>query len=90
MTETAKPKEMTKEEQEAFAKDLEVRVKGFNEKMIPLLKEFKLGLGASAFLLPDGRIAARPQLFDDSKSFEKSEAPAEEKKAEGSLESSAS
>lgn len=57
------PRELTEDE----VKDLESRVKGFNGKLLPLLKEFQLGLGASAFLLPDGRIGARPQMFDDKK-----------------------
>lgn len=52
---------------QAIAADLEKRVKGFNEKFIPLLKEFQLALGASAFITNDGRIGARPQLFDDKK-----------------------
>jgi len=56
-------REMTKEE----AADLETRVKSFNGDLIPLLKKWELGLGASAFLLPDGRIAARPQVFNDRK-----------------------
>lgn len=47
--------------------DLEARVKGFNEKMIPLLKEYELGLGGTAFITPDGRIGARPSLLDDRK-----------------------
>jgi len=29
------------------------------------LKKWEVGLGASAFLLPDGRVGARPQLFND-------------------------
>lgn len=62
-----KPKELSKEEAEARETDLQTRVKGFNEDFIPLLKKWELGLGASAFLLPDGRIAARPQMFDDKK-----------------------
>ncbi len=45
--------------------DLDIRVKGFNEKMIPLLKEFELGLGATPFITPDGRIGSRPSLLDD-------------------------
>jgi len=48
------------------SEDLLKRSTGFNEEMIPLLGKYKLGLGAVAFLLPDGRIAAKPQLFDDS------------------------
>lgn len=52
---------------------LDVRVKAFNAELIPLLGKYQLGLGASAGLTPDGRVFARPQLFDDSK---KEEAPA--------------
>lgn len=55
--------ELTKEE----ALDLERRVKGFNADLIESLKKWELGLGASAFLLPDGRIGARPQVFNDKK-----------------------
>ena len=54
---------MTPEEK---AKDLEARVKGFNEELIPLLGKYKIGLGAQALILPDGRLAARPHLFDDT------------------------
>lgn len=53
--------------------DLNARVKGFNDKLIPLLAEFKLGLGATPIILPDGRIVAKPQLFDDTKKEEKVE-----------------
>jgi hypothetical protein len=63
-------KKMTPEEQA----DLNERVKSFNAKLIPILGEFKLGLGARAFLTEDGRIAAHPQVFDDSAAFEKKEA----------------
>jgi len=55
------PRELTEEE----ARDLNRRVQGFNAEMIPLLKKWEVGLGASAFLLPDGRVGARPQLFND-------------------------
>ena len=48
------------------AEDLQKRATAFNEELIPLLGKYKLGLGAMAFMLPDGRIGARPQLFDDS------------------------
>ena len=47
--------------------NLEERVKAFNAEFIPLLGKHKLGLGAVAFILKDGRIAAKPELFDDSK-----------------------
>lgn len=56
--------------------ELQKRVEGFNAKLIPLLKEFKLGLGATAGLTPDGRVFARPQLFDDSQAKEEAPAPA--------------
>jgi hypothetical protein len=56
--------------EENKASDLEARVKGFNEKLIPLLAEFKLGLGAIPLILGDGRVAARPHLFDDTKKEE--------------------
>lgn len=57
----------TPEEIQVEEKELQSRVKGFNEKMVLLLGEYKLGLGAVAFVTPDGRIGARPNLFDDSK-----------------------
>ena len=60
-------KSINKAMAEETAKELEKRVKEFNAEFLPLLAKHKLGLSAVAFLLPDGRIAARPQLFDDSK-----------------------
>ena len=51
-------------QEEIDAKDLEERVKGFNAELLPKLGKFKLGLGAVPFFLPDGKVAARPQLFD--------------------------
>lgn len=62
------------------AADLKNRAKGFNDELIPLLGKYKLGLGATPFLTPDGRIAARPQVFDDSKQPEAK--PEAEPKAE--------
>jgi len=56
---------VTAEEQEAVAKELQGRVEEFNKELIPLLQKYELGLGASAFLQPDGRIGARPIMFDD-------------------------
>lgn len=47
--------------------DLKNRVQAFNDKLIPLLAEFKLALGATAYLSPEGTIQAMPQVFDDSK-----------------------
>ena len=58
---------MTEEEvAQLKAEELQKRATAFNEEMIPLLGKYKLGLGAVAFLLPDGRVGARPQLFDDT------------------------
>lgn len=57
--------------------DLNKRVEAFNGELIPLLGKYKLGLGASAGLTPDGRVFARPQLFDDSQ--KKEETPVGEK-----------
>lgn len=47
--------------------DLGKRVKEFNAELIPLLGKYKVGLGAEPFILPDGRVGAKPTLFDDSK-----------------------
>jgi len=60
-------KEESAEEKIAKIKeeDLQKRVQAFNSELIPLLQKYKLGLGGSAFLMPDGRVGARPQLFDD-------------------------
>jgi len=69
-------KQMTPEEQ----KELTGRVEEFNKELIPLLGKYELGLGASAFIQPDGRIAARPIMFD-AREQKAAEAPAA---AEGS------
>ena len=50
--------------------ELEKRVKGFNEALMPILKKYQLGIGAVAFMLPDGRIGARLQIIDDTKKVE--------------------
>ena len=65
---------MTDATPEAEAKELQGRVEAFNAELIPLLGKYKLGLGATAGLTPDGRVFARPQLFDDSKKEESAEA----------------
>jgi hypothetical protein len=65
--------------EETKVNELESRIKGFNEKLIPILAEFKLGLGAVPVILPDGRIAARPHVFDDSKKAETVETQVENK-----------
>ena len=46
--------------------NFEHRVKLFNEEFILLLGKHKFGLGAFPIILPDGRLAAKPQLFDDT------------------------
>lgn len=56
--------------------DLEARQKGFNDELLPLLGKYKVGLGAVPFIFPDGRIGARPTLFDDKPK------PVDEKKEE--------
>lgn len=73
-------KEQTPEQKQA---ELNARVKGFNEEVLPLLKKYGLRLGATPGLTPDGRIGAIPQVFDDPGDEEK---PTEEKKEEGKLE----
>jgi len=50
--------------------DLQKRVEGFNAEIIPLLGKYSLGLGAIASITLDGRIVARPQVFDDTKKEE--------------------
>jgi len=62
-----------KTQEQLDAEQLQKDVEGFNAKLIPLLGEFNVGLGATAFITPDGRIGARPTLF---------RAPAQEKKPE--------
>lgn len=50
--------------------DIMKRAQAFNEKLLPLLDEYKIGLGAQVFITPDGRLGARPTLFDDTKAKE--------------------
>lgn len=49
---------------EEKAQELEGRIKSLNDELLPLLGKYELGLGASAFIQPNGTIAARPVLFD--------------------------
>lgn len=53
--------------EEAAQKDLMGRVEEFNKELIPLLGKYELGLGASAFMNPNGTIGARPIMFDAKK-----------------------
>ena len=61
--------------EEKAAAELQARVEEFNKEMIPLLGKYEVGLGASAFINPNGTIAARPILFDARKKPEEA-APA--------------
>ena len=56
--------------QEAAAAELQGRVEEFNKELIPLLGKYELGLGASAFINPNGTIGARPIMFDAKKKAE--------------------
>ena len=62
--------EDTKKVEEAAAAELQGRVEEFNKELIPLLGKYELGLGASAFVNPNGTIAARPIMFDAKKKAE--------------------
>lgn len=54
-------------EQDNLQKDIE----NFNGELIPLLGKYSVGLGATAFISPDGRIGARPTLFRPTSSEKK-------------------
>jgi hypothetical protein len=60
MTDTAAPVLSEEEKQ----KELEGRIESFNKELIPLLGKYELGLGASAFLTPEGMVSSRPIVFD--------------------------
>lgn len=45
------------------SKDIQDRVAGFNKEVTPLLKKYRLVLGALPVILPDGRLAANPHVF---------------------------
>lgn len=66
----AEPDKTAEEKAEAEAADLQCRVEEFNKEMVPLLGKYEVGLGASAFIQPNGTIAARPILFDARKKSE--------------------
>jgi len=53
--------------EEAVVKELQGRVEEFNKELIPLLGKYELGLGASAFINPNGTVGARPIMFDAKK-----------------------
>jgi len=73
------PKKLTKEETE----ELQKRVESLNADLVPLLGKYKLGLGAQAFLMPDGRVGARAVFMDATEIMEKDKKAAEEKVSEG-------
>lgn len=56
--------------EEAVIKELNGRVEEFNKELLPLLGKYELGLGASAFINPNGTIGARPIMFDARKKEE--------------------
>ena len=60
-------KKLTEEEKQVLLEDFKKRIEAFNAELIPLLKKYKIGIGAGAFLLPDGRVGAQPQFFSDTK-----------------------
>ena len=63
--------------------ELNTRIKGFNEEILPLLKKYKLGLGAQPVLVlsKDAAlgyvISSKPIVFDDSKSIDAAESKVE-------------
>lgn len=59
-----------KTSEEAVAAELQGRVEEFNKELLPLLGKYELGLGASAFVNPNGTIGARPIMFDAKKKEE--------------------
>ena len=55
--------------------ELQARIKSFNNELISLLGKYKVGLGAIPVITTDGRILARPHIFDDSKPVVTDEKP---------------
>lgn len=73
------------ETDEQKQKDLESRVKKFNEEVMPLLNKYNLALAAQPFIAPNGLTLARPILVnaDDLKQAdEKPPEKPEEKKVD--------
>ena len=58
-------------ENKVMSEDLQNRIKAFNEKLLPLLKEYKLILGAIPFITNDGRVGATAHVFDEPKDLPK-------------------
>lgn len=63
----AEATEMTPEEQKEKQSELDSRVQSFNKELLPLLGKYELGLGAAAFIGPNGTVGARPIMFDARK-----------------------
>lgn len=61
MAEEAPKQELSAEDQQ---RELQGRVEEFNKELLPLLGKYELGLGATAFITPQGQIAARPIVLD--------------------------
>ena len=58
------PEEQNPESAPEVVDDLQSRIESFNKELIPLLGKYELGLGASAFINPNGTIGSRPIVFD--------------------------
>lgn len=65
-----------KQTQEEIDAALQKDVEAFNGELIPLLGKYNVGLGATAFISPDGRIGARPTLFRPTAEEKKADAAA--------------
>lgn len=68
--------EVPAQQTEEQVKELQGRVEEFNKELLPLLGKYELGLGASAFMNPNGTIGARPIMFDARKKAEEGTADA--------------
>lgn len=77
--------EEKQKQEEMAAKELVGRTEEFNKELLPLLGKYELGLGASAFMNPNGTIGARPILFDARKKPESAEGEAPVEKPAGGL-----
>jgi len=67
MSAIEQPRKLTPEETEVLNKD----IKSLNEKLIPILSELQLGIGAEPVILPGGLLGARPVIFRDFKKEDK-------------------
>ncbi len=53
--------------------ELKQRVENFNKELIPLLSKYKVGLNAIPFFFENGRVGAKPIIFDNSEKEKKEE-----------------